>query len=576
MEFAAQPRTIRDTLDLKRKYIIPRFQREYSWEEEEFSELWEDLLDNIQENGGKLQASEYFIGTLVLVGDDDDTHNIDRQVVDGQQRLMTFTIIFSVLSQILKDHNEEKLGALLHNYIVGIDEDGEKYTKIISETPKPFFQFRIQQEKIDFTQVPQTQEEKRILAAYNYFKHRFLEKNFTKDLLARFSDVEITYIDMLKLFRDQILACKVIYVTVKSFEDGYAIFEVLNAKGKSLSPVDIIKNSIFSVLDQTQPVDLAYEKWKNIRANITEAEIDDITTFFRHYWLSKYSFTTTKKLVSEFDNIIQKKEDTYTLFLNDLEKASENYVKISKPKQSDWSQPEDAPVFESLEALSVFGITQVRTFLLALFEIKEKKIIKHKDYLMILKFLQYYHFVFNAVCSKRPSGLERRYSSYARELHCAKNTNEAKSCILDLKNVLEKTLPSIDEFKKSFSKIYYTEKKSTKKKLVQYILKKIESYMSGSNEMKITSFTIEHILAQSTNNDLVGCIGNLLPLGSEINTESGDKCLADKLPFYKTSQYNSVKNFISAYCNNDMPVWTESEIVDRTDSLAVIMYKEST
>ena len=46
MEFKAQPRTIRDALDLKRKYVIPRFQREYSWEVEELSELWNDLLDN--------------------------------------------------------------------------------------------------------------------------------------------------------------------------------------------------------------------------------------------------------------------------------------------------------------------------------------------------------------------------------------------------------------------------------------------------------------------------------------------------------------------------------------------------
>ena len=104
MEFKAVPRTIADTLDLKRKYVIPRFQREYSWENDELQELWDDLLDCFTVNNGKLFPNEYFIGTLVLVGDDDDNMNIERQVVDGQQRLMTITIAFSVRRNFSKEN----------------------------------------------------------------------------------------------------------------------------------------------------------------------------------------------------------------------------------------------------------------------------------------------------------------------------------------------------------------------------------------------------------------------------------------------------------------------------------------
>ena len=68
--------------------------------------------------------------------------------------------------------------------------------------------------------------------------------------------------------KKDILKCKVIYVTVKNFDDAYTIFEVLNAKGKDLSPVDIIKNTLFSVVDQTEPIDAAYEKWNGIRTKI--------------------------------------------------------------------------------------------------------------------------------------------------------------------------------------------------------------------------------------------------------------------------------------------------------------------
>ena len=260
MEFKTQPRTIRDDMTLPRRYVIPRFQREYSREAEELEELWDDLLDSIKIENNMLVASEYFIGSLVLVGDDDDTRNIDRQVVDGQQRLMTFTVAFSVLSQLFKKIEEEKLSEIVHNYIIGEDENGKAYTKVVSETPKPFFQYRIQRKDIDFTQLPKTKEEERILAAYVFFENKLEQKNILKELAARFPGQELSYGDALKLFRDQILKCKVIYVTVKSFEDAYAIFEVLNAKGKDLSPVAIIKNSIFSILDDTEPLYKHYNK----------------------------------------------------------------------------------------------------------------------------------------------------------------------------------------------------------------------------------------------------------------------------------------------------------------------------
>ena len=124
MEFKAQPRTIQDALGLKRKYIIPRFQREYSWGSDELNTLWDDMIDNLNYENGQLVAVEYFIGSLVLIGDDDDSINVDRQVVDGQQRLMTFTIAFSALSQKFKSLKEDKLAELMHRYIIGEDENG--------------------------------------------------------------------------------------------------------------------------------------------------------------------------------------------------------------------------------------------------------------------------------------------------------------------------------------------------------------------------------------------------------------------------------------------------------------------
>lgn len=571
MEFKAVPRTIADTLDLKRKYVIPRFQREYSWENDELQELWDDLLDCFTVNNGKLFPNEYFIGTLVLVGDDDDNMNIERQVVDGQQRLMTITIAFSVIRKLFLMEKEETLANKVYSYIMGEDADGVEYAKLVTENPKPYFQMRIQKREQDENISPNTDEEKRILNAYSYFERKLSRKNILQEIKKRYliDDNKLDYIELLKLFRDQILHCKVIYVTVKCFDDAYAIFEVLNAKGKDLSPIDIIKNSLFSILDETEPVDFAEESWKKIKRKTVGK--CDIQTFYRHYWLSKYGYSTAKKLVKEFNDKIGKNQSEYTIFLKELVEASEDYYKIVYPNKNDWSQPEEIDIYYALEACDIFDVTQVRIFLLALFDVKRKKMISHKQFLRIIKFLEQYHFVFNSICSMRPSGLERRYSSYARKLRMCKDKNETKKCIDELIDTLKEGLPAKEIFVSNFVNVRYTSDFAKGKKLVQYIIKKYEFYNMNTNEVQPLSFTIEHIMPESTNIKECGMIGNLLPLGDKLNSELMDKAFKYKINKYSTSQYKTVEKFVQQYQNN--AEWTKEMIIDRTKEIAQKMYE---
>lgn len=570
MEFKAQPRTIQDALGLKRKYIIPRFQREYSWGSDELNTLWDDMIDNLKYENGQLVAAEYFIGSLVLIGDDDDSINVDRQVVDGQQRLMTFTIAFSALSQKFKSLKEDKLAELMHRYIIGEDENGTYYTRVVSETPKPFFQYRIQQADIDFTREPTTAEEKRILAAYKFFDSKLSEKSLMEELGKHFKDVKTSYVDALKLFRDQILKCKVIYVTVKNFDDAYTIFEVLNAKGKDLSPVDIIKNTLFSVVDQTEPIDAAYEKWNGIRTKIATGKNEEMNTFYRHFWLSRYGYTTNKKLVAEFNQNVDKDVATYEAFINDLDTAATDYAKIVSPKESEWTQPENKDIFETLEALNIFGVTQVRIILLGLFDAKRRNVLKHKVFLSALSYLQYFHFVFNAICSERPSNLERKYASFSKKLHKSASKEESAEYIRELQETLKELLPKYSQFEQGFQKLYFTEDAAKDKKVIQYILKKLERYCAGTDEMRPDSFTIEHIMPESSGIEQVGRMGNFLPLGEKINGAVGTKPFKSKLEKYKTSQYNAVQKFVERYGEQDD--WTIEDINNRTIELAKIMY----
>ena len=568
MDFKVESKTISDALSLNRKYIIPRFQREYSWEREHFEELWNDIISNFQYIDKKLEPAEYFLGTIVLAGDESDAANIDRYIVDGQQRFMTITIIFAVLSHIFNSKQEIQLRDSIHKYIISQDENGNEYTKLVNEAAKPFFQKKIQKKESENIS-PQTNEDKHILDAYNFFAKQLCEDNITKTFASLYEDDTLSYIDMLKKFRDQILRCKIVYVTVKEFADAYTIFEVLNAKGKDLEPLDIIKNIICSIVNTTQPIDDIDESWKNIKRYMAECRTD-ITVFFRHFWLSKYNFTTNKRLVTDFKQKINKDINTYKDFVSSLEKAASDYRRIASPQPQDWNSAEERDFYMNFSALNIFNVTQVRILLLSLLHTYQTKKIKFKYLKQIVDFLEYFHFVFSAICSSRASGLERRYSSYARKLYHANNKVEVAKCLKDLRQQMQNSLPSFEYFKEKIQDLDYIPNEKHAK-LFQYMLKKIESYYSPTNEMDINSFSIEHIMPISTDHPCVGKLGNLLPLGIELNSTIGDKEFASKIKSYQASRYQSVIKFIEEY--KDKKEWTEEDINNRTVRLAEILYK---
>ena len=115
-------------------------------------------------------------------------------------------------------------------------------------------------------------------------------------------------------------------------KDANKIFEILNAKGKRLASVDLIKNKIFDVLNKTEPADTADEKWNAIKSHLySRKNTVGLSTYFRHYWRSKYSNSSEVQL---YDNFIKKvKPDvvTYNALLDDLVKNAKYYSQIINP-----------------------------------------------------------------------------------------------------------------------------------------------------------------------------------------------------------------------------------------------------
>ena len=573
MDFETEFKSIKEIITAPRQYVIPRFQREYVWRKEQVDMLWEDIWECITFDAKKseIQTEDYFLGTIVTYKDKNDPLDMKRYLVDGQQRLITLTIIFSVLESLFKEEEDgENLSAAIFTYVIGKDDNGKEYEKILCEEKKPFFQNLIQKKDKNFSTDCLNKEEERIRYVYNFFYKKLKRDSLIKYFKSRYEREDFSYSSILQLFREQILRSKIVYVTTPSPENAYTIFSVLNAKGTDLTVIDIIKNYIFSVLTKDVPLDDAREAWSKIKSN---TEKEDIKIFYRHFWLSKYKFVTEKNLVKEFVHAVPNSEDNYRNFLNDLESASEDYKQIINPVEKDWSTQESKPVYSCLYALTLFKVTQVRTLLLSLFYVKNKKLISHKSYLNTVRNLEYFHFVFTAICSSRASGLESKYSSFARKIRSSTDQNITNNILQEMIASLNKLIPNEESFKDKLMKLEFTLKKQKKKKIIQYILNKIEDHYHGkTNELKINNLTIEHIVPKSSNEALVGMLGNLLPLGPEINGDAGAKSIKDKIPFYKKSQFKIVKEFLSEYGDS----FSSDQIKKRTEKLAKILYDKKT
>lgn len=569
MNLQAYTRNIRDILDLNRKYIIPRFQREYAWGDEELSTLWEDIFTSMNNENGNIKESPYFIGSLVLVGD--DSKDNEFQIVDGQQRLTTITILLSAISEKLKIEGDEKASNAMYKYIEGTDDDDNNFFKLVNENPKPFLQCRIQSKEKDRSYEAQTEEEKKLLYSYNYFLRKLDAKNLDKDQEKFFGKAnKKNTIDMIKLIRSQILAFKTIFITVENLNEAYIIFETLNAKGKNLESIDLVKNKIFNVLSKEHPTDFAKDKWKSIKENLySRSNKININTFYRHYWISKHPLVTNQKLYDEFIKRVEKSESSYKSFINELEIMSRIYTRIVNPMREDYKLQEEKFVYDSLNALSLFDVAQVRTVILSLCHARENGFIKLKDFKRGIESLEKFHFIFTAVCSSRASNIERIYSKHARVISSCKDKGKMGDIISNLIKDLQDKTPEYNVFESKFSKISFSNEYTQDKKLIQYIFKKLEQYSHNTQELMMNDISLEHILPQSTNLPCVYIIGNILPLDNKINNAIGNIDFKDKVEHFGRSELKIVKEFVEEYKDID---WNEECINNRTKELAKLAY----
>ena len=575
MDIKLEEKVISGLLASGKQFVIPRFQREYTWEKYNNREFFNDILGYMVTKDGKLYTKQYFLGTMLFVGDFADSKCLEMNVVDGQQRITTITIFLSALSdkfRSLGTSGETLSIQLFKKYIMTLDDDGEEVRVLKSESHYPFFSFYIQDRKKEEIQPPSTEEEECIKTSYEFFSKQLEEKNLRKYLSQKYDKkiVDTTdYIDLLKIIRDQILGCNIVSISTTEKEEANTIFEILNSKGKHLSDIDMIKNKIFEVLCDTEPADFAQVKWNEIKRVLSSSDnVVGLKSFYLQYWATFKKRVTSRKLYDEFKTIKEDKS-VYKEFLKDLLIKAELYEMIVNPTREKYSNKKQYfPLIESLSAINdTFNVVSARVPILAMYTAVKEKRLTEKKYKATVKYLENFHFVYTAMCSKPANKLDPLYSKFALEMkNAAKDTT---SSIIDKELIkkLDCIWPEYQSFEEEFIQLKYSGKKVLPTNLkVKYIMNQLRNYYDGK-DVSAQDGSVEHIYPESK-----GCesqnIGNLILLESSLNSSAGEaEYEIKKTDYYVKSDYKWVQDFIIEHES-----WSIEEANERALNMAKLYY----
>lgn len=291
-----------------KSYQVPIYQRDYSWERDDWEDLWNDIEDIPNDK-------THYLGYLVLQKslDGDEAY----WIIDGQQRLITLSILALAATALLAKWSKE--GVDSNDNKIRFEKITERYlgnfsTSKLLISPK----LTLNRNNDDFYKSWLLNLRQPSVLSKLKPSQRLLQKAFNyyfDQLNAKFDEHKSGA--ELAEFLERIVGNGIVFtqIVVENDLDAFKVFETLNARGVKLSTADLLKNYLFKLTSQLGELDLeeAERRWQNINDII---RANDLTTFIRHFWNSKHKQERQRSLFKAIKREIKTPELAFE-FLND-------------------------------------------------------------------------------------------------------------------------------------------------------------------------------------------------------------------------------------------------------------------
>jgi uncharacterized protein with ParB-like and HNH nuclease domain/predicted transport protein len=449
------------------QFVIPIYQRNYSWTEEQCRQLWTDLL-----RAGRLeQVTAHFIGSIVYV--ERGLSNVVQQeallVIDGQQRLTTSTLLIAALakhfeskriSELLETFSAKKLR---NYYLLNPDEEGERHFKLLlSETDKETLLAILQASPMPADSSTRINE--------NYALFQQLIGQHENELEAICQGLAKLVIVDVSLDRSQ--------------DNPQLIFESMNSTGLELSQADLIRNFILMGLEPKLQTELYKSYWRPMEKGFGQAAYAvHFDTFMRHYLTAKTGeIPNVREVYTAFKTYARSLKGGTRDLVADIHSYATYYCAIALG-----SEPESS-LKQAFNDLRELKVEVSYPFLLDAYNDYKHDRLNADELVQIVRLVESYVFR-RAICAIPTNSLNKTFAGLSRTLKKDRYLESVKAAFLLMRSY--RRFPNDEEFQRDIKRrdLYNFRSRS-------YWLRRLENH--GKKErVDVENYTIEHILPQN-------------------------------------------------------------------------------
>jgi uncharacterized protein with ParB-like and HNH nuclease domain len=457
-----------DFLKKSPQFVIPIYQRTYSWGERECRQLWEDIL----RTGRNDAVSAHFVGSIVYV--EKGLYQVSSQspllVIDGQQRLTTVTLLIEALARSLGDSEPVdgfSARKLRSYYLLNPLEDGErKYKLILSQADKASLIAKLEQQ-------PKPKEHSiRVETNFTFFRERVAEAKSEVEALCK-GLAKLVIVDI-SLNRDQ--------------DNPQLIFESLNSTGRELSQADLIRNFILMGLEPQLQNRLYEQYWRPMEVDFgQEAYATHFDSFMRHYLtVQTGGIPNVREVYEAFKQYARSKVrmEGIEALVADIRAFAGYYSAMALGAE------QDAQLKAAFHDLRELRVDVAYPFLLELYHDYATQALSSQELLHVVRLVESYVFR-RAVCAIPTNSLNKTFATFGRALRKDRYVESILAYFLLLPSY--RRFPDDQEFKREIQlkDLYNFRNRS-------YWLRRLENH-SRKERVSVDEYTIEHILPQNEN-----------------------------------------------------------------------------
>ena len=443
-----------------KQFIIPIFQRTYSWERHHCEQLWNDII----RVGSHADLDSHFIGSAVYIPEQETSAAISRWlVIDGQQRITTISLLLLAFMCRLKKENLDRPVSAdeIEDYYLRnrYGKNEQNYKILLTKTDKDTLISLLDQKK-----EPEYASQ-RILDNYSFFSEKITD-----------ADLEVVYTGIQKLM--------IVDVRLQQgIDNPQMIFESMNSTGKALSQADLIRNFVLMSLPHEEQTRLYNDYWRPMEALFgPEQYTNYFDDFMRFFLVISTGNSRIKKdeVYSEF-KVYSRKHKVEDLLIILLEYA-EYYCNIALGKEKDQNL---TPVFHDIRELRA---DVCYPMLMEVYHDFKFGMMNENEFIEIAQMVESYVFR-RAVCDIPTNSMRQTFAVFCRKLKKDRYLESVKAEFLLLPSY--RRFPSNDEFKR-----HLQTRNLYKFKRCSYWLRRFENF-GRKERVMVQDYTIEHIMPQN-------------------------------------------------------------------------------